>query len=380
MLDHQDRWEAEAQLKEMPLHTRREARKVPVRELALALRMSERTVTVLLNCGRFARKDLPRSWRACCSGLIDQPRLRMIADAAMAFDDPAHVEALDSAAAEKVAAMTSAQFRRWLTRFVARLGPEEFSRSCARAQEERYVQIVHQENGVSLLHAVLPTVTAAAIEKRLRAAARGLDGPQPQDPELADAAGRGTVAAGNGSSHASGPSDPRTLAQREADLLGAWLLDGRVARAPVEATIAVMIPEATLRGESSEPALSADRSWALPAETARKLAFAPGAQHQWYEAVSRRSPETAEDADDDILSIRYTGRFAPRRLRDAIGFRDGTCRAEGCTVPAERCDLDHRLPWPTGRTEASDLRALCRRHHRMKSHGLLESSAPAAVG
>ncbi len=59
MLDHQDRWEAEAGLEEMPLHARREARKVPVRELALTLRMSERTVTVLLSCGRFAGRTFP---------------------------------------------------------------------------------------------------------------------------------------------------------------------------------------------------------------------------------------------------------------------------------------------------------------------------------
>lgn len=40
-------------------------------------------------------------------------------------------------------------------------------------------------------------------------------------------------------------------------------------------------------------------------------------------------------------------------------------------VPAERSDLDHQVPWPVGPTEAADLWALCRRHHRMKSHGFL---------
>lgn len=372
MLEHQDQVEAELGLAELPLHARREARKVPVRELALALRMSERTVAAVLSCGRFARKDLPLCWRAYCSGLIDQPRLRMIADAAMSLERADHVEALDAAASQKAAESTSAQLKRWLNRFVARLGPEEFARSCEQAQEQRHVRVHHLENGVSLLQALLPTVQAAAIEKRLRAAARGLDGPQPQDPELAGSAV-------HGSAHSSQTSDPRTLPQREADLLGSWLLDGRVAGTAVEATIAVMVPESTLTGESQEPAVSADRSWALPAEAVRELAFAPAAQHRWYRAVTRQGPAAMADADADILSISYTGRFAPRRLRDALLFRDGTCRAPGCTVSAERCDLDHRVPWPTGPTTASNLMALCRRHHRMKSHGYLDPPEATAV-
>lgn len=375
MLEYQDRAEADLGFQELPLNARREARKVPVRELALALRMSEHTVTMLLNCARFARRDLPRTWRTYAAGMIDQPRLRMIADAAMPLEDPAHLCRLDADAAEKASAATSAQLRRWLNRYVARLSPEGFSRTCEQAQDQRHVRILHQENGMSLLQAVLPTVTAAAIEKRLRAAARGLDRPQPQDPGLA-----GETAGGSDTHAGRTPApDPRTLAQREADLLVAWLLDGRVTGSPVEANIAVLVPEATLTGESSEPALSADRSWALPAESARELAFAQGARHRWYEVVTSRIPEAAEDADADILSVTYTGRFAPRRLRDALAFRDGTCRAEGCTVPAERCDLDHQIPWPEGPTAASNLRALCRRHHRMKSHGYLDPPKPAGL-
>lgn len=112
MLEHQDRAEADLGLQELPLNARREAQKVPVRELALALRMSEHTVTMLLNCARFARRDLPRSWRAYAAGMIDQPRMRMIADAAMPLEDPAHLCRLDADAAEKASVTTSAQLRR----------------------------------------------------------------------------------------------------------------------------------------------------------------------------------------------------------------------------------------------------------------------------
>lgn len=359
MLEHQDALEAQERIAELPLHARREARKVPVRQLALSLRMSERTVAVLLSCARFARRELPRMWRAFGEGAVDQHRLRLVADAAMSLERAEHVEALDAAASQKAAETTAAQLKRWLNRFVARLGPEEFARSCEQAQEQRHVRVHHLENGVSLLQALLPTVQAAAIEKRLRAAARGLGAPRELDePKGPGAPGR----------------DPRTLDQREADLLAAWLLDGRVNGAPVEAALALMVPEAVLAGESQEPAVSADGAWAIPAEAVRQLAFARGARHRWYEAVTRR-PSLAED---DVLQVRYLGRFAPQRLRDAVAFRDRTCRAEGCSVPAEHCDLDHRIPWPEGPTSGTNLQALCRSHHRMKSHGYLDPPDPVA--
>ncbi|WP_425577194.1 HNH endonuclease signature motif containing protein [Nesterenkonia rhizosphaerae] len=114
---------------------------------------------------------------------------------------------------------------------------------------------------------------------------------------------------------------------------------------------------------------TADRSWMIPAHQARHLAADPEAQHHWYQGSTRRDDRNAEH---DLLSARYIGRYPPTRLRDALIFRDGTCQAEGCAISAERCDIDHQTPWEqAGGTTASNLWALCRRHHRMKSHGFL---------
>jgi hypothetical protein len=49
--------------------------------------------------------------------------------------------------------------------------------------------------------------------------------------------------------------------------------------------------------------------------------------------------------------------------------RDRTCQAVGCNHPAIRCDIDHRVPFPRGRTTACDCAALCRHHHRLKHRG-----------
>jgi hypothetical protein len=52
-----------------------------------------------------------------------------------------------------------------------------------------------------------------------------------------------------------------------------------------------------------------------------------------------------------------------------VRTRDKTCRVPGCRQPARRCDLDHLIPFPEGPTSASNLNALCRRHHRLKGEG-----------
>ncbi|GAA3170608.1 hypothetical protein GCM10010467_00490 [Actinocorallia glomerata] len=150
----------------------------------------------------------------------------------------------------------------------------------------------------------------------------------------------------------------------------------------MEAKIAVMIPETTLTGHSEDPGISADRNWVIPASDARHLAGDPRTCHDWYQATTSQTQPGpiqpgAGDVSPNILAITYTGRYAPARLRDAIIFRDGTCQAPGCTIPAQRCDLDHRLPYPTGPTSGPNLQALCRRHHRIKSHGLLTEEDPA---
>ncbi|WP_197420439.1 HNH endonuclease signature motif containing protein, partial [Mycobacterium sp. NAZ190054] len=57
------------------------------------------------------------------------------------------------------------------------------------------------------------------------------------------------------------------------------------------------------------------------------------------------------------------------RLAAFVRARDLFCRFPGCTVPAERCDIDHVVPWPYGPTHASNLNCKCRSHHLAKTFG-----------
>lgn len=58
-------------------------------------------------------------------------------------------------------------------------------------------------------------------------------------------------------------------------------------------------------------------------------------------------------------------RYRPSTALDEfVRLRDLTCRFPHCDVPAERCDIDHAIPWPLGPTHPSNLRVLCRKHNR----------------
>ena len=82
----------------------------------------------------------------------------------------------------------------------------------------------------------------------------------------------------------------------------------------------------------------------------------------------------------------------PDPIREQIVLRDRTCVFPWCTRPARRCDIDHVIPHDPdadaradgrpqpGPTQTDNLAALCRSHHRLKTHSAwhYEMVAPGA--
>jgi hypothetical protein len=54
-------------------------------------------------------------------------------------------------------------------------------------------------------------------------------------------------------------------------------------------------------------------------------------------------------------------------LSEFIRWRDLTCRFPGCDAPAQRCDIDHTAPYPSGPTHPSNTKLYCRAHHLLKT-------------
>ena len=97
----------------------------------------------------------------------------------------------------------------------------------------------------------------------------------------------------------------------------------------------------------------------IPASAARLLAT----DAKWKRFIT--DPITGNLMDYGRLTYE-----PPQPLVDFIVARDRRCRFPGCRQPARICDIDHAIAWEEGgRTSKENLGLLCRRHHRMKTHG-----------
>ncbi|MBO0885185.1 MAG: HNH endonuclease, partial [Mycobacterium sp.] len=96
----------------------------------------------------------------------------------------------------------------------------------------------------------------------------------------------------------------------------------------------------------------------ITAEHARELAYR--LQSEWIGVLVDNNGRALTMTRD---VYRFRGRLA-----ELIRLRDTTCTHPGCDRPADRCDIDHIIPWPHGQTTPDNASTECRRHHRMKTH------------
>ncbi|NPC43910.1 HNH endonuclease signature motif containing protein [Nocardioides sp. zg-1230] len=91
-----------------------------------------------------------------------------------------------------------------------------------------------------------------------------------------------------------------------------------------------------------------------------------------------RTKVTIKPVIDLNTQLRAPAYHVPNRIREQIVLRDRTCVFPYCSRPARRADVDHVIPHdphaePEGRpqrgpTRTDNLAALCRFHHRLKTH------------
>jgi len=292
-------------------------------ELSLVVKEPTRTVQCRLAESRRVRGRLPLTWEAFGAGRIDERRMRLIASALDKLTDNYAVIELDHWVVGYASTHTTSQLRAWLRRFVARNAPD--NRAARAEHDKRAVWLSHQDDGMTLLSAYIPTPDAIRLDSELTRMAK------------AEA------------------SDGRTLDQKRADVLARGMLG---ADSSARATIGVLVPVTSLAGLHDEPGHSFDGQFALPASMVRELAAEPGTLfHRVF-----------TDPLGRILDVTELGRFPSRKLRIALDIRDGTCRFATCSRPATECDDDHTIPHPRGPTSGTNIRSLCRRHHRMKTH------------
>jgi hypothetical protein len=158
------------------------------------------------------------------------------------------------------------------------------------------------------------------------------------------------------------PADPRTKAQRRADAVAALTRGLGQMRctcgradcagrdvADVAVVVHVVVNQSTLDGRDDAPA-HVPGFGVLAAEQARTA---------------------AARARTRVLTDSHSAGYRPSDgLAAFVRSRDQLCRFPGCEAAADRTDIDHTVPWATGgRTTGVNLKALCRKHHLLKTFG-----------
>lgn len=322
-----------------PVLRRQAERSAITLEIAQATGLSEGQVHHRLAAAQRVREHTPFVWIAFRAGRVDLARVREISHAVDILQRPESHRRLDRTAPTYAESRTVPELKRWLRRFVERVEPDLALERAERARNDRRVDAFHGQDGMSVLDALLPSHVAAAIDRRLDREAKAL-----------------------------GADDPRTLQQRRADLLAAWATCTESGEAAVHAQIAVKLPADTLTGARDGFAEAADGSWSAPAAWVLDPDLL--SNPVWHRLI-------VDPVTQDVLAHEFVGRLAPDTLQVAVAFRDGVCQAPGCLKPADECDGDHREPWPEGSTSGENIWPLCRRHHILKGHRVLQWVLPS---
>lgn len=314
-------------------------------EVAAALALAPRTAAHRLEVARSLAGPLADTAAVLEAGEISALAAMAVAEETAAVSDEVAAE-VQVRVLPQAGRMAVSQLRRAVRRAVAVIDPATCERGHASAVEGRKVETWPESDGMATLAAWLP---APDVELVFHA--------------LDDAAAR------------KGPDDPRGVDARRADVLVDWALaaldqtSGSVGSAP-RPTMSVTVDLPTLLGLADSPGDLAGYG-PIPASVARALA----ADGEWRRLVT--------DPLSGALLDRGRQTYTPSAaLAEFLRARDATCRFPHCPVPAARCDLDHGIPWDSGGpTDRDNLGPLCRRHHRLKTHGgwRLVRSADASV-
>jgi hypothetical protein len=225
----------------------------------------------------------------------------------------------------------SSRLRRCLRSADSRGADERSAR--ARAGRTAYGRLT--DDGMGVFTVTAPAETVIAVLDR------------------ADALARAARAAG----------DPRTLDQLRSDVICSLALFGSLDQQHNSygmlpaATVRIVVPFEVATGLSDAACELPGHGWVTAAH-AREIMTAPGSV--WH--------RLAVDVETGRAIELSTDSYQPTAaMIEHVRAVDGVCRGPGCEVPADRCDLDHLVPWPAGPTSVTNAQSLSRGCHNPKT-------------
>jgi hypothetical protein len=313
-------------------------------DVATALRLSPTTAQNRIDVARVLVGHLPNTISALSTGEISVAHATVIArETATAIRNGLSEESIfrvEQTALAHAEFHTPGQVASKVKTTIAKLAPEEFEEIVDRARDSRRVSCYPEADGMATVIAILPAEDAQTVMKSIEAFILKRNSEDAPDWSILSADMK--------------RADALTYIASQA--LSSLADEVQPHRRPITISVAIDLP--TLLGLAENPGQLAGYG-AIPASVARLLA----ADGNWQRFVS--DPTTGNLLD--FGREKYT---PPQELVDYLLARDRVCRFPGCRRTGQSSDIDHAQSWETGgETNPANLGLLCRRHHRMKTHG-----------
>jgi len=359
-------------------------------EIASALNLAPVTAQSRIDVARVLTQHLPATCSALANGEISSAQATVIAKESSALlrrgIDPDQLRYLEATAIAYSEFHTPAQVTHKVRSIVAKMDPVEFEVEVAQAAQMRRVTFTPQPYGMAQIMAMLPASEAQSVwlaidklaranrDKNMATVSLGRSATEKSATERSESGRSATDISGSERSISGDDGalpdfilanlEPLTLDQLRADALATIaeqflsnssdqnLAHGR----PVTLNLTLDLP--TFLGLNENPGVLAGYG-EIPASVARTLAR----DAKWRRFIT-------DPISGNLLDYGRLTYEPPQALVDFIVARDRRCRFPGCRQPARVCDIDHAIPWEEGgKTSHENLGLLCRRHHRMKTHG-----------
>ena len=308
-------------------------------EVAAALNIALMLAGNYVRLAKAMHERLPLLGMVLAAGRIDYRSFQTMVYRTDLITDPDTLAVVDGELASRAprwSALSQGKLSREVDRVVARADADAVRRRKERT-DDRGVVVVDTEDGMAEVCANIFATDAHAFEQRLDALAA----------TVCDA-------------------DPRTKQQRRADSMRA--MAARAERlscqcgksdcpaggkaAEVQVVLHLIAEQSTVEGTSDKPGFMPGCDDLIPAELVAELAKSAKLRPLFHPLDAPPEPGYRPSA----------------KLAEFIRCRDLTCRAPGCDVPANECDIDHVIPYGDGGpTHASNLNCKCRRHHLNKT-------------
>ncbi|CAN2178631.1 HNH nuclease [Candidatus Nanopelagicaceae bacterium] len=328
-------------------------------DVSTALRLAPSTAQMRIDVARNLVNNLPNTCSALALGEISSAHATVIArETASAIHDGMSESAIFDIETRAIAYAefhTPGQVANHVRNSVAKYSPEEFEETVARATSMRRVTCYNDPDGISTVVAILPAADAQIVMNSIEAFILRADQLSQSEEKGHGSRDRGGLSSKIDASLTKDMKRADALSSICAQFLSQ--LDDVVAphRRPLTVNVTIDLP--TLLGLAENPGQLAGYG-PIPAAVARELA----SDGRWKRFITE--PQTG-----NLLDFGRESYEPPQQLKDFLIARDRTCRFPGCRRSALLSDLDHAESWVTGgRTSAENIGALCRRHHRLKTH------------